>query len=666
MYPYYPTFPQQPQPQPQAQPGQLQKILVSGIRGRNGGTAVYELTEDACVEALNVDFHNTSLGRRRSGASAMSLSGAPFTGTVSFLESFVPLGKQTARELWGVDDAVTPNWGRLAGGTVWATITPGDPVLDNAQEIEGVSFNRKFFFGYHSSVDRLHVWDGSTFRRVGLPAAAAPSVIDSGSGTYAATNRTYKVRWVVMPSGQVNRAGDLSDAVSFTPSGSGAGAQITQPSPPGEGETHWEIYGAADGSSYFRVAQVAVSSTTYVDSADPTTYSGPAPPDVLTFITPQSAKYLIADKARLVMAGAWNPSDTNVFTKSTRYSWTAPLGATDNGDDERVENNSTFKNFDDIEEDVNGLGGPIDGSILVFSANGVWQAVNTGLAESPYQTGRITGALGTIHHRTVVVAEDELGGACCYWLSPVGPCRFGVSTGFRRCHYDLDDFWPTVNLTATMPPHGRYHRDKHQIWWHVPTGSNNECDTRIVFDVALGRVIDVQGLISVRRGWAKHTGPSCAARCSAMMSDGLGATMSWTLKPYLGISGQTAIWKGDTGTNDNGTNFQAYILTKPYLPWSARNLGGCPEELVLAGQLAAGVTISVSVIKDWGYETVIGTVSLADYGGGTTPSRIVRQVDGSRFSRAKVVQFQIGDGAAANADWNLDLLIGNAVVDGPA
>jgi hypothetical protein len=77
----------------------------------------------------------------------------------------------------------------------------------------------------------------------------------------------------------------------------------------------------------------------------------------------------------------------------------------------------------------------------------------------------------------------------------------------------------------------------------IATGSSNDPDVKLVFDVLLGRVV---GADRVRGGWYKHTGSQAAARCSTMMSNTLGATMSSDLKPYIGRSSGTVIWKCDT------------------------------------------------------------------------------------------------------------------------
>lgn len=640
-------------------------ILFYNVRGRDGSTPKLRMPDDKCREAMNIDWFESSLGRRRGGASAVSLTGGTGqSGVISSLFSFVPAGDQSGREMWSIDDAATPRFKRLAGGTSWADVTLKANVATKPWEITGAAFNGKFFFCYDTTVNRLQVWDPVTgsVRYAGIDKAAAPTGANTGSGTYAATIRYYKVRWVEQRSSVTYRAGELSSALTATPSGSGTGYVVTQPTPPGEGETHWELFASPDGANYFRQnsdAPIAVATTTYTDSTNPSSYSGTVPPDVNAFIAPPSAKYIVADHNRLVMGGAWETSAGNSMTpKGNRFWWTAPLGATDNGDDERIENTSLIKNYDDIDEDLTGIAPPLNGSILIFSYGGVWKAVNTGLAAAPYVTFRIDGAAGCIHHKTIVKGVDENGDPCIYWLSPIGMCRFGTA-GFQKCNEDIDDIWRTVNLSATtIVAHGVYYRDIHQVWWWVATGSSNEPDTKIVFDTNLGKVVENN---AVRYGWSQANGDSAAARCSCVMSSTLGATMSRTLKPHIGRSTGTLIWKCDTGTQDSGTNYQAYVKSKDFMPWGLGKKGGMAEEAIIAAAASSGVTLTLSTIRDFGAETLTSTLLLTADG---TETEIVKQADDSRFTEAKAIQFQLGDAAAVNASWNLDAVIARVSQEG--
>lgn len=643
-------------------PGQ---ILVSSIEGRDGSTPKFLIDPTKCIEALNVDWFESAIGRKRNGAAAISLTGGTEqTGVISTLLEHVPTFDQSGRELWSVDDEATPVWKRLAGGTAWANVTPYEAVTAQPWNITSATFNHKLFVTYKSGHNRLHVWDGSSFRRAGLPVASVVTAADHGSGSYANIVRYYKTRWINMVGGVPVVCGELSTSVQFTPSGSGLSARVTAPAPPGECETHWEVYASPDNANFFLQSQVVLATTTYDDTTLPYLYVGAIPPPVNAFICPPSAKYLVADLTRLVMAAAWETStEASMTPTNNRVWWTSPLGATNTGDDERVSNTDAIKNYTDVPEDVVGLGGPMNGSVFIFSYNGVWRAIGTPVASAPYAVIKIAGVYGCIDHKTIITAEDEDGNPCLYWLSPIGPVRLG-SGGFQRCHQDIDDIWRTVNLSAsTRVAHGVFHRDRHQIWWWIATGTNNEPDTRIVFDTRLGRMVDSGIDSSVRKGWAKHTGPSCAARCSATMSDTLGVTMSRTLKPHIGYNaGGTAVWKCDTGTTDGGTAFQSYVNTRVYTPWGIGSYGGMQEQAVLVCGAQAGVTIQLQCIRDRGAETLDFTLSIAPF---ASESHVIRQFDASRFAQAKCIEFIIGDAAAVDASWNLDVLVAQTTAEGP-
>lgn len=632
------------------------KVLLFGITGRDGSTPDLETPDNRCKEALNVDFFRSSVARKRGGAANLSLTGGTaWTGVVSSIFSHLPSPDQTLRELWGIDDAATPALKRLAGGTAWADVAMSDACQTKPWEVNWCSFNGKLFVAYNSSVNRLHEWDGTSFIRSGLDKSSVPTVADTGAGTYAATIRYYKVRWVTIVSSAVIRSGDLSAAVSFTPSGTGTHARLTQPTAPGESETHWEVYGSPDNANFFRLAQVLEATTTYDDNTNPAAYSGTLAPDAGAFTAAPSAKYLLAIGKRMLMAGAWETAAGNGHTpKANRFWWTSPLGATDNGDDERVSNSSTIKAYDDVDEDITGLGGPINGSAFIFSYYGMWKAVETPVVNNPFKTFRIAGALGTIQHKTIVKAVDEKGEHCLYWLSSVGPCRFG-SNGFELCNEDIADIWDGVNLGASnVVAHGVHHPDKHQIWWWIATGSSNDPDTKIVFDTKLGRIIQSGKDVSVRNGWSKHGGNSAAARCSTMMSDTVAASMGVKLKPYIGRSTSTLIWKCDTGTTDAGTTFQAYIQSKHYMPWGLGNLGNVIDSPTVAAGAVAATSLQLGTAKD--FETSFTNVSVS-IAPDATEAHVIKKADDTTRGECKSIQIQIGDSAAADSAWNVDAVL---------
>jgi hypothetical protein len=649
---------------PSALATSIQPILFFNVKGRDGSTAPLALPTERCEEALNVDWYESSLGHKRGGSITVDLSGGTNqTGVISFLFSHVPANDQGDREMWAIDDAATPIWKRLSRSSSWADVTVNDAISSKPWEVNAVSFNGKLFFAYDTTVNRLHVWDpaDAKVRRSGIDKASAPTAANGGGvGTYAAIIRYYRLRWVKVVSSATVLAGDLSTSLSITPDAAHVNITVTQPTPPGEGETHWELFGSADGANFFRLSQIAVATTTYTDTADPSTYSGTLAPDLGAFKTFPSARYLSADAAHLIGTGAWETAAGNSHTpKANRIWWTSPLASTDNGDDERCSDTSTFKNYADVTEATTGISLPIDGAIYVFSFAGCWKMIPTTVPSAPYIVLPVTGGLGCIQHKTIIRSVDESGNAALYWLSQVGPLRRSQK-GQERLHFDIDDIWRTVNVSATtMVAHGVDHRDKHQLWWWVATGSSNEPDTRIVFDTNLGRVTEVE--TAIRRGWSKHTGEACSMRCSTMHSNTFGTSMSRDLKPYGGYlniagGGGAHLWRCDTtDTTDNGNLFQAYLISKAFTPWGIGNLGGTVEEGVLVAKADATATINLTIRKDFAaVDNDCGSVALAAAGSET---RVFPMFTGTKGTECNTIQIKIGDSAAVASGWNLDAFV---------
>jgi hypothetical protein len=137
-----------------------------------------------------------------------------------------------------------------------------------------------------------------------------------------------------------------------------------------------------------------------------------------------------------------------------------------------------------------------------------------------------------------------------------------------------------------------------------------------------------------------------------MMSNTLGATMSSDLKPYIGRSSGTVIWKCDTAAlDDAGTAYQAYIKTRPIkIAPLGQNIGVGQTHLLGS---AAGVTTNITqtVDRDYGLETRTATVSLLI---GSSQSRVLAKVEGSDMAGAGTLQFQWGDASALANGWTLD------------
>lgn len=636
--------------------------------GRNGSDPPLSLQQGQCVEALNVDWFNATFARKRNGASTQATTfsaGGPFTGTISALFAHVPAADQTLRELWAIDDTFVV--GRMAGAATFAAPTVDDAFTATAWNINAVSFNNKLFLAGKTAQDRLHCWDPTDavprVRRTGLATPAAATAADTGGGTYAAILRYYRVFWTTQSGGVTLRRSDVSASVTFTPSGGGAAARVTRPTAPGEGETHWELYASLDDVSYFLVTTTVIATTTADDSTVTTNYlNGSAMPSSGLNANWTSVAYLVVDGQRLLGAG------TNTSGSLTsRIYFSAIVGATNVGDDERVTNTVTQKNFLDLDEKDGGggitaLGRAVNGAPMAWKYDQTWKLQPTYSPTAPYAQICLSKTIGCVHQKTVVQAIDAVGNPAIYWLSARGPYRL-ASNGLEYLGRDVEDIWATVNLGATtIVGHGVYLQDLHQIWWWIAVGSENEPQTtKLCFDVYLGTFTDEFG---VRKGWAKHTGVSAAARCSVMMSNTLGATMSRDLVPYIGRNGAAnSLGKLNTATtSDFATAFQSYVLTAPSAPAGLGN-NAKTEPPSLMATTAAGVTISCDVIPD--FDTSRKKNSTASLTAVNSESRKQVKFEQADLGGFGVVQYQIGDAAAVAAAWTLDAFAAPVQSEGP-
>jgi hypothetical protein len=649
--------------------GQQHKpVVYSGIRGRDGSSAsTLAIPTHKASECLNVDFYRAALGRKRGGASDLftSTTGEDVASVVSALARHVPGADETAAELWQITGAGTPIIQRLAGGTVWATITPKDNITTRPQDAWPVSFNGKLFWFADTAQDRVQVFDPAisttTLRRAGLATpSAAPTAGNTGSGTYAATQRWYRVREVIQVSSTTRLISEASATVAFTPSGSGTHARVTKPADMGEGATHWRVEGSAtsaDGPFYI-LATTIVGTTTYDDNVVPSAYaSGTVTETAGEYAVPSSFKYGIADGARLLMLGAWESTldPSSVYFTPVLGSSRSETGGASYYDDERLPVSNKIP-LDPKDGGVGtGFGGPFENQVIAFKYRQTWRLIPTGIEDDPYRRKAVSKVVGSIRQQAVVMAEDEAGNATLYWLSHLGPYRYNLQNGLSKLVWDVKDIWDTVNLGATTATcHGVYHSDIHQVWFWVATGANNEPDTKIVFDTRLGRVVDAR---DVRDGWSKHTGPTASARCSVMFSNTVGATMSRDLKPYIGQhAGNGRLWKCDTtDLDDVGTTFQG-LITFP-----DRHYGGLDHACVVKPPLVLGsagaYSAYVSMTANYGALTArTDSVSMAAAGSET---RVLRAVEGVEVGDdVYAVAVAVGDSAAAaTVRWTLDALI---------
>ena len=646
-------------------PRKRESLVIMDLRGgRNQSDPPMSLRPNQCVEAMNVDWRDTTFARKRGGAAAIGITGGTaFSSTIDFLYRFVPGNSEAAAELWAIDGDATPVK-RLTGGTTFADVTVSDALTANdIFNVVGATLNGKLFLAYDSSVDRLHAYDPllgtPRLRRVGFATPAAPTAADTGAGAYAATQRYYRVRWLQLSGSTIIRRSEPGASVAFTPSGTGAAARVTQPAVASEQETHWEIEVSLDDTTFYRLSQTAIATTTYDDSAATTTYaSNPLSDATGAHARFPSVRYLLSDGNRLLGTGAYESAGADSGGRNSRIWFTPVLGSADTGDDERVPNQTTQKNWVDLNENdggaTTGLGGPINGIPYAFKYRQVWKLRPTGDASTPYLPRRIRDDIGSVAHKAIAIGEDHVGRAALYFLSHRGPYRITFDGNIEYLGRDNEDIWRTLNLGATgIVGHSVYHPDLHQWWLWVSLDANNTPATRMMFDVQLG-LPDEHG--QIRGGWAENDGPTSAARCSCLFSNTLGASMSRDLKPHIGRGTGTAIWKCDTtDLDDAGTDTQAFIKTRPIL--TTGQLGrkiGMHEPYMLAVTLA-NVTLTLTSDRNFSAETRTHTATLtADEGSQT---RVFKKFEGGEVGEADLIQVQLGDGAAQEGAWSVDALV---------
>lgn len=658
-------------------------LTITDLRGgRNGVDSPLQLEADQCAEAINVDWFVGLMGRKRTGATAL-WGPAPSNVILSILRHVV--AEERDNELWGFDGTGAVR--RLLAGA-WSSLSLMNPSATDPIVVVGVSFNGKLFLAYPNTDARLHVWDGTVIRAVGLSAAPIAASVTAAAGTGISAYRGYRIDYTRQDSGVTVRRSELSPVKSLTIANNG-GWVITRGALLNEGETHWELYGSAvtgtasnDPGPYYRIATIPIGTTSYTDILPPASFPGTLElwPLIGSYTLPPDARYLIVDEARLISAGRWNLLPTISSQQASRVWWTPILNdASGVGNDERFDwttSNIPFIDFDPGEGgEIRGVGGPLFDAIHVFKYDRIYKMVRTGVAGAPYRPVTVTKRCGTIRHQTIVLAEDESGHECLYFLSKRGPYRLGQN-GLQYCGRDIEDLWATVDLTKASDvakgAHGIYHADLHQVWWWVNTGvsASGSPDLKLVFDVKQGRFTEVGG---VRRGWCQHQGRSSYAWCSTMYSekfqvDATPVQNSLKLKPYIGSAEElnpstaTRFWVCDVGVRDLGSFVPTLIRTGVVLPGGSVALHGGVIEGHLVGwslpypaPTPATLPISVTTIRDFGLEVRTAVAAI----GPTTPvtTRVIVPLRDLGAASCAALQVEISNPGIIDGQYALDQLI---------
>lgn len=425
----------------------------TNVRGLNRSMNPDALPDPLVPQIQDVELVPGAIGRRRPSLQSVTLTSGP---TLTIRQLYIFITAAGVEELWAFSstDGTTLAAHRYVSAA-WNSVTLIDTPVGTA--VSCATLNGKLFIAYNSSVNRLHLWDGSAVRRVGLSTPAAATVANTGAGAYAATARYYRVSMRIKSGSDIVVESELSDAVSFTPSGAGTAARVTKPTTV-DSATHWVVWGLIGTSGdtyaiYHELSEIVVGTTTYDDSTNPSAYDGDAPFTLGLHIPPPSAEVLLSDGNRLLMAGAYESSAGAGETtpKQSRVWLTRVLGASDNGDDETIPNTVDQKNWVDCGEkdgdELYCLAGPIDGVVTAFKARSIYRLIPTGNDVVPYQIQKVTGTLGSSIPNATILAEDELGRPSIYFTTSGNVYRISPQGGLDLINQDLN---PPATSSLTL------------------------------------------------------------------------------------------------------------------------------------------------------------------------------------------------------------------------
>ena len=608
----------------------------------------------------NAEWITSTIGERRRGTASIDLTSGPGSETeVTFLERHLPSNDETASELWALGVTGTSSSTLSRKDTAWHTVTVADAMdLSSGTQfhIEGQTLHGKLFLCYNSAVDNLHVWDGTSLRRAGLPQpSAAPTAANNGSGSFVGV-RYYRVRWAILSGSTVLLRSEPSATLTFTPSTSGSGVVVTLPTVTGnESATHWELEAATDNANFYRIATTVVGTTTVTDTAGYVAgyTTGVLSETIGDYLRPGSFRFVIADQDRLLMGGSWETA-----ALQSRIAWTPVYNDPGVGNDERVPlSTDNTLDLDGFEGGpLTGISNTVNGYIYCFKLNHTYRLVRTGALAKAYDAICLTKQRGAVLG-SIVDGIDQAGRPCVYYLDPtVGPCRIGFN-GPQMCGADILTTWRTININASQViAKGVYYPESRQVMWWIATNGANSPNLRIVLQTN-----EMQDTIQgTRRGWSMWTGASAAAKAVCLYAKNIDTAnpRSLTLSPVIAFaSAAQRIHLTDTGNDDSGAAYTATITSKPYIPASIMSQFG-----VLAGALFAkaanAITVLITVIRDFGLETkTIEPINLTPE---ASEVHVIKQLDDLTFSECYSLQFQFTDVATASlasGRWEINQLV---------
>ena len=103
------------------------------------------------------------------------------------------------------------------------------------------------------------------------------------------------------------------------------------------------------------------------------------------------------------------------------------------------------------------------------------------------------------------------------------------------------------------------------------------------------------------------------------------------------------------------TAFQAYVDTRELLAPSGLDHNLQTQEGYVLGEVASGVTITVTPKSAYGLETATAGTALMTASGSETRTR--KKLEGMQAAGAPSISYRIGDASAVSNGWTLDALI---------
>lgn len=631
------------------------QVELRNVRGANDWDSPSELDKDEVVSATNWRLQTLGLGRRRYGSGQFyNDNSLPGLQSLGFLRVQGQAEASQVNAVFGITTDATPKlFTAKPTNTTPGLTTITDAISSNPQQTTWCVVQNQMYACYKSALNRLHQVDAAgTWQRVGLALPAAPTVANTGAGAYAAVARFYRVQWRVV-SGTGQRTAIRSNlgtaSASFTPSGAGTAARVTQPAvPANESITHWVVYGSADGTLYYKLSgEIAIATTTYDDSAAPSAYnSNEAAPEEGTFTPWPSVKFLLNTGTRLVGFGCWETAAGDAMTpKDGRIFFSPVIGSTDTLDLERVSNTLTVKGYLDLgsagEGDDRALVGPLDNQVYALKSRGIFRLTPTGDNTAPFLLNVITRTRGAVNQQSTFMGEDEAGRPCFYFLDEVrGPYRYGAD-GLQWLGYDIQRTWRRFNAQATtMPAHGVWDGVNGEATWWIALNGSNTPNGKITFRACNARPYRSG---EMRGGWTSDGGRVAAAACSVVAFNKGQLALDTVF--YGGIvtgfpSTKYLVYIDvDELTDDNGTNFDGVLTSRVFNFGTRINIKSTGQVYTQQEAFANGVSMKVKLIGDFG-RVASTPITQASVPAGPETRRII-QYPGAELSNVTSIQVEI-------------------------